>query len=83
MGGNEAFFTNNSIVTYLYLVIEFGSFFYGGIARDALIAANSTERLTVFDFGADSPASDSGVILVYQNGALEGRENDVITIWSR
>ncbi|MFK7803753.1 MAG: S8 family serine peptidase [Anaerolineae bacterium] len=55
----------------------------GSISRDATIAGDSTAQLTVFDFGAGSPGNDTGVILVYHNGALEGRENDVITIWSR
>ena len=55
----------------------------GSFSRDTIIGANSSENLTVFDFGAESAGSDIGVILVYQNGALAGRENNVVTIWSR
>lgn len=58
--------------------IEDGLFF-----TDTVIEGKSQSDLTVLDFGADfSSASDTGAMLVYIDGAPNGRENDVVTIWT-
>ena len=65
---------------------RYGGFFVDGESffTNAVIEGKGQDDLTVVDFGADaSSASDLGVMLVYIDGAPHGRENDVVTIWSR
>lgn len=89
--GVDGYYTGNITDTMTDLVISpFGRRYDarfvesdGSFARDKSIPARSTSQLTVFDYGSGAAGSDTGVILVYHNGALQGKENRVITIWSR
>ncbi|MEM9773856.1 MAG: S8 family serine peptidase [Chloroflexota bacterium] len=65
---------------------RYGGFFVEetGLFANTIVPSRSLQEITVVDFGEEtSTASDLGVMLVYIDGAPNGRENDVITIWSR
>ena len=54
----------------------------GTISSNLVIPAGGANDLVVVDLGPEAAGTDEGVMLVYLDGAPNGHENDIVTVWT-